>query len=190
MWWGVEAVDGTGGAALSSEVPDPTVVVLDGGASTFEDLYRREHRPLVRLAWTLTGRRDLAEELVQDAMLAVHRDWDRVRRYESPGGFTRRVLLNAATSAARRRAAEGRALARVPTDGVHRDELPPDDAFWSALRSLPERQAQAVALHYLEDLPVSEIAGILDIAEGTVKVHLHRGRMALAELLRDELEES
>lgn len=175
---------------MSSEARDPAVVVLHPDRPSFDDLYRREHRPLLRLAWTLTGRRDLAEELVQDAMLAVHRDWDRVRRYDSPGGFARRVLLNAATSAARRRAAEGRALARVPEDGVHRDELPPDDSFWSALRSLPERQAQAVALHYLEDLPVSEIARVLDIAEGTVKVHLHRGRLALAELLRDELEEA
>lgn len=73
---------------------------------------------------------------------------------------------------------------------MHRDQLPPDDSFWAALRSLPDRQAQAVALHYLEDLPVSEIARVLDIAEGTVKVHLHRGRLALAELLRDELEEA
>jgi RNA polymerase sigma-70 factor (sigma-E family) len=174
---------------MSREVPDP-VLVLDGGRSSFEDLYRREHRPLLRLAWTLTGRRDLAEELVQDAMLAVHRDWDRVRRYESPGGFARRVLLNAATSAARRRASEQRALSRLPMPGTQTDELPPDDSFWSALRSLPERQAHAVALHYLEDLPVSEIARVLDIAEGTVKVHLHRGRLALAELLRDDLEEA
>lgn len=174
---------------MRSEARDPAVVVLHGDGPSFEDLYRLEHRPLLRLAWTLTGRRDLAEELVQDAMLAVHRDWDRVRRHDSPGGFARRVLLNAATSAARRRAAEGRALARLPSGDVHRDELPPDDSFWAALRALPDRQAHAMALHYLEDLPVSEIARILDIAEGTVKVHLHRGRLALAELLRDELEE-
>lgn len=170
---------------MSSEVPDAAVVVLDGGAAGFEDLYRREHGPLLRLAWTLTGRRDLAEEFVQDAMLSVHRGWDRIRRYDSPGGFARRVLLNAATSAARRRATAQRALSRVPVPGPHADELPPDDSFWSAL---PERQAHAVALHYLEDLPVSEIARVLDIAEGTVKVHLHRGRLALAELLRDDLE--
>lgn len=191
MCSGVDAVGGIGGAAVSRDVPDRTVVVLDAGAGAgFDDLYRREHRPLLRLAWTLTGRRDLAEELVQDAMLTVHRDWERVRHYDSPGGFARRVLLNAATSAARRRSAEQRALARVPVVEAHHDQVPPDDAFWSALRSLPDRQAQAVALHYLEDLPVSDIARILDIAEGTVKVHLHRGRLALAELLRDELEGS
>ena len=52
--------------------------------------------------------------------------------------------------------------------------------FWHAVRRLPKRQAQAVALHYLEDAPVAEIAAIMDCAENTVKVHLHRGRQALA----------
>ena len=58
-----------------------------------------------------------------------------------------------------------------------------DDRFWTEVRNLPERQAQAVALHYLEDLPVAEIAEILVCAPGTVKVHLHRGRRALAAAL-------
>ena len=80
---------------------------------SFDDFYRAEYRPLLRLAWSLTGRRDLGEELVQDAMLAVHGRWDAVGRYESPGGFARRVLLNAATSAGRRRGAEERAVGRL-----------------------------------------------------------------------------
>ena len=55
--------------------------------------------------------------------------------------------------------------------------------FWAAVRALPERQAQCVALHYLEDRPVAEIATILEMAEGTVKSHMHRGRQALAHQL-------
>jgi RNA polymerase sigma-70 factor (ECF subfamily) len=51
------------------------------------------------------------------------------------------------------------------------------------VRSLPRRQAQAVALHYLEDLPVAEIARVLGCAEGTVKAHLHHGREALGRRL-------
>ena len=47
--------------------------------------------------------------------------------------------------------------------------------FWHAVRRLPKRQAQAVALHYLEDASVAEIAAIMGCAENTVKVHLHRG---------------
>jgi RNA polymerase sigma-70 factor (ECF subfamily) len=57
------------------------------------------------------------------------------------------------------------------------------EAFWREVRRLPSRQAQAIALHYIEDLSVSEVAGILGVAEGTVKALLHQGR----ERLRREL---
>ena len=161
--------------------------ILDVGDShEFDAFYRGQYRSLLALAWSLTGRRDLGEELVQDALLEVHRHWDRVQDYDVPGAFARRVLLNAAANTARKRANEARSLARLPRDEEHRDQLPPDPEFWSALRSLPRRQAETLALHYLEDLPVIEIAEILGIAEGTVKAHLHRGRVALAERLEQE----
>jgi RNA polymerase sigma-70 factor (sigma-E family) len=169
-------------------VPDRAgaVELVDPDCASFDAFYRHEYRPLLRLAWSLTGRRDLGEELVQEAMISAHQRWAKVGAYDSPGGWTRRVLLHAATSAARRRSAEERALARTGTaDDAPAPRLP-DDAFWSHLRALPERQAQAVALHYLEDRSVTEIAAILDIAEGTVKVHLHRGRLALARALQDD----
>jgi RNA polymerase sigma-70 factor, ECF subfamily len=60
-------------------------------------------------------------------------------------------------------------------------ELPEQDAqVWRAVRALPRRQAQVVALHYAADVPVTEIAQILGLAEGTVKAHFHRARQALA----------
>ncbi|WP_436793223.1 RNA polymerase sigma factor [Actinospongicola halichondriae] len=160
--------------------------------TAFEAFYRTEYRPLLRLAWSLTGRKDLGEELVQETMLTVHGRWADVGSYDKPGGYARRVLLNAATSAARRKAAEKRAVQRLEaqTDPVRlAPEPPPDETFWAALRALPERQAQAIALHYVEDRSVESIAEILDIAPNTVKVHLHRGRLALAESLRPEEEE-
>lgn len=58
-----------------------------------------------------------------------------------------------------------------------------DEAFWMAVRTLPPRQAQCVALHYLEDRSVADIARVLECSENTVKVHLHRGRLALADRL-------
>jgi RNA polymerase sigma-70 factor (ECF subfamily) len=66
------------------------------------------------------------------------------------------------------------------------DLEPPEDGFWRAVRSLPRRQSQAVALHYLEDRPVSEIADILGMAPGTVKKHLYDGRQTLARMLEVE----
>ena len=55
-----------------------------------------------------------------------------------------------------------------------------NEAFWEAVRRLPKRQAQCVALHYLEDRPIAEIAALLEIAEATVRGYLHHGRAALA----------
>jgi RNA polymerase sigma-70 factor, ECF subfamily len=66
------------------------------------------------------------------------------------------------------------------------DDLEPlDAAFWRTVRSLPPRQAQCVALYYLEDRSAEEIAEILHCAVSTVRVHLHRGRLILEERLRD-----
>ncbi len=65
-----------------------------------------------------------------------------------------------------------------------------DDEFWKAVRGLPKRQSQVIALHYLEELSVAEIAEILECAEGTVKVHLHKGRKRLADRLGLEMGEA
>ena len=55
-----------------------------------------------------------------------------------------------------------------------------NEAFWEAVRHLPRRQAQCVALRYVEDRPVAEIAAVLDIAEATVRGYLHEARATLA----------
>jgi RNA polymerase sigma-70 factor (ECF subfamily) len=96
----------------------------------------------------------------------------------------RRVVSNRAVSGLRRRLAEARALTRFANRRELPVELPTDgEAFWTAVRRLPGRQAQVVALHYLEDRSVADIAAVLDISPDTVKVHLHRGRKALASAL-------
>lgn len=107
---------------------------------------------------------------------------------ERPGGWARRVVLNRAASAYHRRKAEARALLRLaPLRGEPPAELSAEAGeFWRVVRRLPKHQAQAVALHYLEEASVAEIAEAMGCAESTVKVHLHRGRQALAKRLRVE----
>ncbi|MEQ1786887.1 MAG: sigma-70 family RNA polymerase sigma factor [Acidimicrobiales bacterium] len=149
-----------------------------------DDLYRREYRSVVALAYGLSGSRGGAEELAQEAFLEAHRAWDRISAYDDPAAWVRRVVVNRSVSQVRRRVAEAKALTRV----MGRRELPtalpePDAEFWRAVRRLPRRQAQAVALHYLDDLSVADVAAVLEISPDTVKVHLHRGRRALAEAL-------
>jgi RNA polymerase sigma-70 factor (ECF subfamily) len=149
-----------------------------------DDLYRREYRSVVALAYGLSGSRGAAEELAQDAFLEAHRAWDRVGAYDDPGAWVRRVVVNRSVSRVRRRVAEARAITRVAGRRELPAELPESAAeFWRAVRRLPDRQAQVIALHYLEDRSVADIAQVLDISPDTVKVHLHRGRRTLAQAL-------
>jgi RNA polymerase sigma-70 factor (ECF subfamily) len=97
------------------------------------------------------------------------------------------VAVNQAMSALRRRSAEARTVLRLSGQRPLPEPLPDDaEAFWRAVRALPSRQAQAVALHYLEDRSVKDIAAVLECAEATVRVHLHRGRQALAAALGED----
>ena len=151
----------------------------------FEIFYRREYVGVVALAYALSGSRHAAEDLAQDGFLAAHRRWDEISGYDQPLAWVRRVVANMSASLARRRVAEARALVRFAgrrqTAVAQLDER--DSEYWRAVRSLPLRQAQVVALHYLFDLSVVDVAATLDIAEGTVKAHLHKARAALAKKL-------
>lgn len=167
------------------ERSDPTGVVT---AETFEEFYRKEYLSVVGLAFALSGTRWVAEELAQEAFIAAHRRWERIAGYDQPGAWVRRVVTNLAVSSIRRRVVEAKALVRLGHG--ERDPVPErptgDVEFWEAVRSLPRRQSQVVALHYLEDLPVADIAEVLEMAPGTVKKHLHDGRRELARRLRIE----
>jgi len=159
-----------------------TTVIDPVAVTDFDDWYRGEYRAVVALVYTLSGSRGASEELAQDAFMEAHRRWDSISGYENPGAWVRKVAMNKARSRLRRRGAEARAYARqLALDRQRPKELPePADHFWAEVRSLPRQQARVVALHYLEDRSVDEIAEILDISPGTVKTHLHRGRATLA----------
>jgi RNA polymerase sigma-70 factor (ECF subfamily) len=176
------------------------MVVDDAGApgsdelsvtiDSFPAFYEAEYRRMVRLATALVGRRDVAEELVQDAFLTLHGRWDRVSRYESPEGWLRRVVLNRSVSALRRRAVEVRLLARLShVRSRHAESLPLDDGIWREVAQLPRRQAQVIALMFVDDLSVREVAAVLECEENTVRTHLRRARQTLATRLSLEVEE-
>jgi len=155
------------------------VAPATGGAESFEAFYVREYPAVVRLAYALSGSRLVAEDIAQDAFLRAFHDWQRIRR---PSAWVRKVAVRRAGRTVQRRLLEARALARlVAGRGPAVAELPePDAEVWRAVRALPRRQAQVIALRYVTDAPVAEIARTLGLAEGTVKAQLHRGRQALA----------
>lgn len=155
--------------------------------TTFEVFFSDHLGVLEAVAFGLTGRRALAEELAQEAMLAVYRDWDRVAALDEPGAFARRIVINKSVSAFRRLGSEARAMTRVAWRRAAEPEPElGDDALWAEVRRLPDRQREAVVLRYVADASTEEIARTLECAESTVRVLLHRGRTTLAEALSME----
>ena len=148
----------------------------------FVEFYESEYRAVVEFACALTGDRWAAEDLAQEAFIAAERDWPRLAAYEQPAAWVRRVVANKSVSRFRRLGAESRAILRL---GHKPSATPPQLSaesveVWEAVRSLPKRQAQAIALTYLEDLSLQEVGEILECSPFTVKTHLQRGRAALA----------
>lgn len=158
--------------------PDRVPVVRS--VEDFSAFYRREYPEVTTLTVVLTRNPAAAEDLSQDAFLRAHRDWARVGRYEDPGAWVRRVATNLAMSRFRRLRAEARALLRL-AGSSQLDEMDPEATeFWTVVRRLPIRQAQAVALFYVEDRSVDDIAAVLGITPASVKTHLQRARRSLS----------
>ena len=150
---------------------------------TFEGLYRREIVAIAALATVLTGSREIGADLAQEAMLRAYRDWTRVGMMDRPGAWVRRVVINLAQDSRRRRVREDRALGRCMLAVVAPPSEPSSARLWAAVRVLPARQRAAVALFYIDDLGIDQIAHILEIAPGTAKATLHAARKSLARAL-------
>jgi RNA polymerase sigma-70 factor (ECF subfamily) len=162
---------GGGGTGLQSAGP----------VESFEQYYRRDYRSLLGLAYVLTGSQPLAEDLVQDALMEASRRWEDIARYDKPGAWVRRVLVNKNTSRLRRLRSETRSLLALGSRATP-TILPTERSgeVWAAVRELPARQAQVIALYYWDDLPIADISLVLELSPETVKTHLKRGRSALA----------
>jgi RNA polymerase sigma-70 factor, ECF subfamily len=158
---------------------------------SFDAFFVAEFPRMVAFATAIVGDRAVAEELAQEAMLRAYRNWEVVSGYDRPGAWVRRVTANLASSTRRRRGTESRALERLDRRALTTD-VPAGDSserFWSLVRTLPTRQREAVALHYLEDWPVKQIAEFLGCAESTAKAHLQKARRRLAAALNADVEE-
>jgi RNA polymerase sigma-70 factor (ECF subfamily) len=150
----------------------------------FDAFYREEYSSVVSLVYGLSGSAWAAEDLAQEAFLRAHNDWARVGQMASPSGWVRRVAMNLAMSRFRRLRSEAAVRMRlVPASSSVEASAADYEAFWDEVRRLPARQAQAVALRYIDELSVAEIGAVLQVAEGTVKALLHQGRTRLARQL-------
>ncbi|MBJ7358297.1 MAG: SigE family RNA polymerase sigma factor [Nocardioides sp.] len=163
--------------------------------AALEQLYAAHWRRLVRLSVLLLHDQGAAEEVVQDAFVAMHGRWSHLRDPDKALAYLRQAVVNRSRSALRHRGVAERHAGRQPPPA---DEPPSDDgiagagrrtAVLDALRRLPDRQREVLALRYYLDLSEAEIAETLGIARGSVKAHASRGAAALRGLLADQLSE-
>jgi RNA polymerase sigma-70 factor (sigma-E family) len=151
----------------------------------FAQLYQDSYRRLVLTAYALLRDMGEAEDVTQEAFAVAYGRQARVSRADSPEAWVRKVVVNLARRRWRRRATLDRILHRElepdPPEGAgeHLD-------LHAAIRALGHEYQAAVVLHYLADLPIDEVASILDVPVGTVKSRLSRARAALAAQLRTE----
>jgi RNA polymerase sigma-70 factor (sigma-E family) len=163
--------------------------------TALEQLYAAHWRQLVRLSVLLVRDVATAEEVVQDAFVAVHGRWSRLRDHDKALAYLRQTVVNRSRSALRHRGVVARHAARESAPASHpgADEaaLVADrrGAVLDAMRALPDRQREVLALRYYLDLSEAEIAEALGISRGAVKSHASRGSATLRGLLSDYLED-
>jgi RNA polymerase sigma-70 factor (sigma-E family) len=150
----------------------------------FLEFFAGEFWPLRRVGFLLTGDWDQAEELAQEAMARTYAVWPRVRGYDRPAAYARKVLVNRHRSLLRRAVVEARHLVASPPEDRHQPDFGGDDlVLWQALQRLPTRHRAAIILRYYLDLPETEVASLLGVPPGTVKSWTHRGLTRLRDRL-------
>lgn len=148
--------------------------------------FRAEYRAVLRTSFLVVRDRQRAEDIAQDAFVQLYQHWRKVSRYERPEAWVRRVAIRLAVREVKRdrvrQVLEPKAAEPMPFE-------PQDLAVVEAVKQLAPMQRAAIALFYLEDRPVAEIADLLGISVSTCTVHLTRGRRRLAELLGSEVDD-
>jgi RNA polymerase sigma-70 factor (sigma-E family) len=161
-------------------MPTPTRWDADEAVTA---LYGAHYRPLVRLAALLLRDAGEAEEVVQDAFVAMHTGWHRLRDADRALGYLRRSVVNGSRSALRRRAVRERHRPAPVPDAAsaeyHALLAVEHRAVVDAVRALPERQREAIVLRYYADLSEADAARAMGISTGAVKSHTARGMAAL-----------
>jgi len=150
---------------------------------TLADLMNTSGERLLRLAFQLTHDRSSAEDLVQEALMQVYRNWRRRAPDVAHGeAYVRRAVVNEYLRRRRLRASGEIVTEQVPetaTPGSFTDEVVERDAMWQALGSLPARQRAVLVLRYYQGLPDREIASLVGAKEATVRSLAARAFAAL-----------
>jgi RNA polymerase sigma-70 factor (sigma-E family) len=151
----------------------------------FRDFVAVRSGALHRTAYLLVGDWALAEDLVQTALVKTYLAWRRLDGIAAIEPYTRKVLVNTATTWWRRRWRGERPTGVLPerpvADGA--EQRAERDRVWQLIQTLPARQRAVVVLRYYEDLSEAETARLLDISVGTVKSQTSRAMESLRQRL-------
>lgn len=154
--------------------PDPMAAIASDdeavpAPASYEETYRSCYARLTRVAYLIIGSNEAAEEVVQDAFVALYPRFQRVR---SPEAYLYRSVVNGSRAWLRRR----RIARRVGHAPVATEVAAPElDETREALDKLPPGRRAVVVLRFYADLSLAEIAEALGCGTGTVKSQLHRG---------------
>ena len=164
----------------------------NGDVAPFAEYAEACSATLFRTAFLMVGDHQLAQDLVQEALVKTLMAWPRLNDRENLHAYTRRIIVTTSISWRRRRSFHERPLDVLP------ERSGPDpaeatvthDAVVAALRTVPPRQRAAIVLRYYEDLTEAQTADAMGCAVGTVKSQvsagLHKLRTALADGLGDD----
>jgi len=175
-------------------VAKPADLQRMGADEALAALYAAQWAPMVRLAWLLVRDQGVAEDVVQDALLGIHRRWGQLADKGQAVGYLRRSVVNACRSVQRHRKVESDYLAKAGPAGRDATTASAEElalrqvgnaAMRAAVERLPRRQREVLILRYYADLSEAQIADTLQISPGSVKAHAHRGLLALRDLVTD-----
>jgi len=161
------------------------------GQAMFDELYREQWWPMLRLATGLVDTVGAAEDVVQDAFVALYRNWSSLRDVAAAVGYLRTSVVNGSRSALRRRITARRhlhAVAEPPSEGADASSVlaAEHQLVVQALAGLGRRQREVLVLRYLSGLPDAEIAGATGLSEAGVRSAASRGLAALRITLKEE----
>jgi RNA polymerase sigma factor (sigma-70 family) len=156
--------------------------VRDTAGPEFEWLFRSTYASVLRTSFLIVHDHGVAEEVTQDAFVRLYERWHSVAEVDHPSAWVRRV----ATRAAVKRAKRARSAPPTGSEEISGIDATPDIDLLRAVGRLSAQQRAAVALFYLEDRPVVEVADLMGVSTSTVKQHLHRARGQLAKTLEGQ----
>lgn len=157
--------------------------------AAFAEFVAARSAALHRSAYLMVGERQLAQDLLQEALTKTYVAWPRLRDVGNAEAYTRKAITTTAISWYRRKSWHGERPSETLPDVVaagHEDAVARQQWLWSALQDLPPRQRAAIVLRYYEDLTEAQTAEAMDCAVGTVKSQVSAGLAKLRARLGDD----